>query len=133
MTGDEFQSIFTAWSSSGYWDNRLAQYAVLGSGAEIHVSGHSDDFSSMSARPDVALHGIDGAIAKGNPIAYRGWFRKNNLGISSGVYYPGLGNERVISAGQLVKDGWHISLKNPRSQMHNKRRRQALELDTSGK
>ena len=133
MTTAEFESVYTAWSNSKKLDEIIANFAVLDSGAEIHVSGHRDDFNSLSSKPDVALQGIDGAISKGKPIAYRGWLRTNNLGISAGIFYPGLGNERIISTTKLVKDGWNISLGKPRSLMIHKGRNKMIELDTSGK
>ena len=129
----DFKSVYTAWSNSGKVDNFRSKFAVLDSGAEIHVSGHRDDFYSLSAKPDVALQGIDGPIGKGNPIAYRGWFKNNNLGIAAGIFYAGLGNERIISTTKLVKDGWRISLGDPRSTMVHRKRDKILELDTSGK
>ena len=102
--------VYAAWSHSKKMDNFLSNFAALDSGAEIHASGHQSDFYSLSSKPDIALQGIGGAVGNGNPVAYRGWLKKNNLGIAAGVYYPGLGNERIISTTKLVTDGWKISL-----------------------
>ena len=74
--------VYAAWSHSKTMNNFLSNFAVLDSGAEVHVSGHQSDFDSLSPKPDIALQGIDGAVGNGNPVAYRGWFKKNNLGIS---------------------------------------------------
>ena len=65
----DFKSVYTAWGNSGSVDSFRSKFAVLDSGAEIHASGHRDDFYSLSAKPDVALQGIDGVVGKGNPIA----------------------------------------------------------------
>ena len=98
--------VYAAYGHAKRTGDFSSNFAVLDSGAEIHVSGHQSDFDSLSSKPDIALQGIDGAVGNGNPVAYRGWFKKNNLGIAPGVYYPGLGKERITSTTKLVEDGW---------------------------
>ena len=125
--------VYSAYGPSKWKGEFSSKFAVLDSGAEIHVSGHQSDFDSLSSKPDIALQGIDGAVGNGKPVAYRGWFKKNNLCIAPGVYFPGLGNERIISTMKLVDDGWRISLVKPRSHISHKKFKKFLEVDTSSK
>ena len=109
ITGDEFRDLFSVWAGNA-WGEFNSRYAVLDSGAEVNVSGIREDFISVSEFPDVSLNGVDGPINDGKPCAYRGVLKRNNLHIGSAVWYPKLGNERLISSKWLTNEGWKITL-----------------------
>ena len=109
-------------NDSEHNDGKPPPFAVLDSGAELNVSGRKEDFHHISTQPTVCLNGIDGQINGGKPVAYMGMFKRNNLGIGKGVWYPNLGHERIISTNYLIKDGWEIFLRKDMSKMKRRRR-----------
>ena len=92
---------------------------MLDSGAEMTVSGIKSDFVSLSPYPNVSLCGVDGKVDNGKPCAYRGILKRSNLRLATAVYYPKLGEERLISMKKLVEDGWIIEMRDSNSEARN--------------
>ena len=81
--------------------------AILDSGASTSISPFDSDFNFIEPTPSIKISGVNGSVADGKNCAYAAKFRPNNLYVKEGIYFPPLGDKRLISLNDLLNSGWH--------------------------
>ena len=78
---------------------------IADSGTSTHLSRIREDFDTVESTPTVSITSASGRVER---VGYRGTFAGNLLGLSTGVYYPDLMCDRLISIIQLNSEGWGV-------------------------
>ena len=80
---------------------------ILDSGATHTLCGSRSDFKWIEPTPSVEVAGIDGVVST-TPTGSIGCLKHNTLGLSRAVYYPALGEKRLISVSDVNEQGWAV-------------------------
>jgi hypothetical protein len=82
--------------------------SVVDSGSAADISRKRSDFMWVAGEPNIPIKGISGVS-----YASRGLFKKNDLRLSEGLYFPELKPERIISVPRLVDRGFDVHFGGP--------------------
>lgn len=106
-----------------YGSTRISRKGVLDSGASKTVSSQRSDFESISAEPSVIIK-----TANGETRGYIGVLKHNKLGLTSGVYVPGLSVPALVSVADLLEAGWEIRFSKKGSTLSRDGKRQKIRF-----
>ena len=87
---------------------------VLDSGTGTFLTSVRGDFKHLSKRATISIKTAQGTVKN---AGYVGTLRTNNLGLSSGVYFPSMPVRRLIGVRALLSVAWSIVFSNDGSSM----------------